>query len=111
MEAGLTLGFDVLAFLEIGGALPMGLARGRLLVDEITTLRKAAALHLEQNDQEGAFKRVRALRQRFVQSGVSGLEAELETLTKLDETLTRLSGHQGEAPMAIARDPVSGLPR
>ncbi len=102
---------DRLSFLTLSGKLPLGLARGRLLVDEITTLKKAAALHLEQNDQEGAWRLVRALTKRFAESRVPGLEKELETLAQLDKTLTRLSGHKGESPMAIARDPVTGLPR
>ncbi len=94
------------------GALPLGLARGVLLVDEVTTLKKAAALHLEQNDQEGAWRLVRALKSRIAQSGVPGMEPELETLAHLDHTLTRLSGHQGEPGEAmVARDPISGLPR
>ncbi|MCA9539098.1 MAG: hypothetical protein KC620_09425, partial [Myxococcales bacterium] len=71
----------------------------------------AAALHLEQNDQEGAWRLVRALRQKFEQADVPGLEAELETLANLDVTLTRLSGHQGEARPVASRDPVTGLPR
>jgi hypothetical protein len=93
------------------GPLPLGLQRGRLLVDEITTLKKASELHLQKNDQEGAYRLVHALQQRFAQSKVSGLEKELKTIAKLDETLTRLSGHKGEAPMAsVRRDGVSGLP-
>ena len=94
-----------------GGPLPLGLARGRLLVDEITTLKAAAALHHEHNDQEGAWRMVRALRQRMAQTAVPGLDAELTLLDALDQTLTRLSGHQGEGPRIVARDPVSGLPR
>jgi len=93
------------------GALPLGLLRGRLLVDEITTLKKATELHLQKNDQEGAYRLVHALRQRFAQSKVSGLDKELTTISKLDETLTRLSGHQGEKPAVISRrDGVNGLP-
>ncbi len=93
------------------GALPLGLLRGRLLVDEITTLKKATELHLQKNDQEGAYRLVHALRQRFAQSKVSGLDKELATISKLDETLTRLSGHQGEKPAVISRrDGVNGLP-
>jgi hypothetical protein len=91
--------------------LPLGLSRGRLLVDEITTLKKATELHLQKNDQEGAYRLVRGLRQRFVQSRVSGLEKELAMITKLDETLTRLGGHKGEAPTVVSRrDGVNGLP-
>ncbi len=92
-------------------ALPLGLQRGRLLVDEITTLKKATELHLQKNDQEGAYRLVHALRQRFAQSKVTGLDKELATITKLDETLTRLSGHQGEKPAVVSRrDSVNGLP-
>jgi Ca-activated chloride channel family protein len=91
--------------------MPLGLSRGRLLVDEITTLKKATELHLQKNDQEGAYRLVRGLRQRFVQSRVSGLEKELAMITKLDETLTRLGGHKGEAPTVVSRrDGVNGLP-
>ena len=93
------------------GALPLGLTRGPLLVDEITTLKKAAELHLQKNDQEGAYRLVHALHQRFAQSKVPGLDKELTTIAKLDETLTRLSGHQGEKPAVVSRrDTVSGLP-
>lgn len=96
---------------ERQGPLPLGLVRGPLLIDEITTLKKAAELHLQKNDQEGAYRLVHALHQRFVQSKVSGLEKELGTIAKLDETLTRLSGHQGEPPAVVSRrDAVSGLP-
>ncbi|HRH46109.1 MAG TPA: hypothetical protein PKY82_30980 [Pyrinomonadaceae bacterium] len=93
------------------GPLPLGLVRGRLLIDEITTLKRASELHLQKNDQEGAYRLVHALHQRFVQSKVSGLEKELSTIAKLDETLTRLSGHKGEAPTVVSRrDGVNGLP-
>ena len=93
------------------GPLPLGLLRGRLLVDEITTLKKATELHLEKNNQEGAYQLVRGLRQRFGQSKVSGLEKELATISKLDETLTRLSGHKGEPATVVSRrDAVNGMP-
>ena len=93
------------------GPLPLGLLRGRLLVDEITTLKKATELHLEKNDQEGAYRLVHGLRQRFVQSKVSGLDKELATISKLDETFTRLSGHKGEPATVVSRrDSVNGLP-
>lgn len=93
------------------GPLPLGLVRGKLLVDEITALKKATELHLQANNQEGAYRLVHALRQRFEQSKGAGLEKELATIAKLDETLTRLSGHKGEAPAVVSqRDSVSGLP-
>jgi Ca-activated chloride channel family protein len=93
-----------------GAPLPLGLARGRLLVDEVTTLKAAAAAHLEKNDQETAFRLVRAAKTRFVQSGVPGLEKEIELLTRLDETLTKLSGHAGEPLVLRPRNPLTGLP-
>lgn len=94
------------------GPLPLGLARGVLLVDEVTTLKQAARLHLEHNDQEGAWRLVRTVRARIAHSGVPGMAPELETLTHLEHTLARLSGHHGEPGGAfVARDPVSGLPR
>jgi Ca-activated chloride channel family protein len=93
------------------GPLPLGLARGKLLVDEVTTLKRAAELHLTKNDQEGAYRLVHALHTRLQRSAGLGLEKELETVGKLDATLTRLSGHQGEPTAQLRRDPVSGLPR
>jgi hypothetical protein len=90
--------------------LPLGLARGRLLVDEITTLKAAAAAHLEKNDQETAFRLVRAVKTRFLQSGVPGLEGEVALLTRLDETLTKLSGHAGEPVVLRPRNALTGLP-
>lgn len=94
-----------------GGNLPLGLSRGRLLVEEITTLKRAAELHLTKNDQEGAYRLVHALRRRFEQNAALKLDKELKTIARLDETLTKLSGHKGEPQAAVAREPVSGLPR
>ncbi|MFO0572875.1 MAG: VWA domain-containing protein [Polyangia bacterium] len=93
------------------GALPLGLARGRLLVEEVTTLKRAAELHLTKNDQEGAYRLVHGLRRRLETSAGLGLDKELETVARLDATLTKLSGHQGEATAALRRDTVTGLPR
>lgn len=101
---------DSIRFDLADDAMPLGLARGLLLVDQITALKKATALHLHDNDQEAAYRLVRALRQRFEVTEVPGLADELATIARLDETLTRLSGHQGEGTAQIARDPVTGLP-
>ena len=79
-------------------------------MDEVTTLKAAAAAHLEKNDQETAWRLVRAAKTRFVQSGVPGLEKEVELLTHLDETLTKLSGHAGEPVSVRPRNPLTGLP-
>jgi Ca-activated chloride channel homolog len=105
---------DTVEFTAWGGALPPGLARGKLLIDEITALKQATELHVQKNDQEGAYRLVRALRQRLEQGargGVTGLEQDLRMVAKLDETLTHLSGHKGEQRAAVQRDGVSGLPR
>ncbi len=91
--------------------MPLGLARGTLLIDEITTLKKASVLHRQQNKTEAAYRLVRALRKRFADSRVSGLKEERKLIDNLHKTLTRLSGHKGEAPSVIARDTVSGMPR
>ena len=41
----------------------------------------------------------------------TGSWKERALIRKLDETLTRLSGHKGEGGRVIARDAVSGLPQ
>lgn len=104
---------DRVSFSEwTGGVLPLGLRRGQLLVDEVTTLKRATSLHQEHNKTEQAFRLVRSLNQRFQQSRVTGLTKERELIAKLDETLTRLSGHRGEgSPTPARRDRVSGLPQ
>ena len=88
----------------------LGLTRGELLVDQATSLRRASALHHQQNDQEGAYRMVQAIAQRMRQAGVSGLEGELELLGQLEQTLAEASGHQGEDQLSVAIDPISGLP-
>ena len=91
---------------------PLGLRRGIMLVDQVTTLRKASILHREKNQTEKAFRLVRALHQRFQRSTDPTLKKERVLVAKLDETLTRLSGHQGEGPKPKPRPRhmVSGLP-
>jgi len=110
VERGGAARADGVSFDLVDGDLPPGLARGVMLVDEATALAKATGLHLQQNDQEAAYRIVRALRQRFEVAEVPGLEGELKLITDLDRTLTRLSGHRGEGTARIARDPVTGMP-
>jgi hypothetical protein len=81
---------------------PVGLARGLLLVDEITTLKQASVLHGQQNKTEQAYRIVRALKKKFADTRVSGLEKERVLIDRLDATLTRLSGHRRRAR---AREP------
>lgn len=89
-----------------------GLTRGVLLVDEVTTLKKATALHHEQNDQEGAYQLVHALASNFRGLVDPDLAEERLLVLALEATLGKLSGHQGEpGPGVAARDPVTGLPR
>lgn len=111
LERGGAQRTDGVRFDLVDGDLPIGLARGIMLVDEATALKKATGLHLQQNDQEAAYRIVRALRQRFEVAAVPGLESELKLIADLDRTLTRLSGHQGEGTAKVARDPVNGMPR
>ncbi len=100
------LGFPILA----PDKLPLGLARGLLLVDEITTLKQASALHGQNNKTEQAYQLVRALRKKFSESRVSGLDKEKMLIEKFDATLTRLSGHRGEPSRVSQRDVLTGMP-
>jgi Ca-activated chloride channel homolog len=101
---------DRLTFALDAGDVPLGLARGMLLVDEITTLKRASVLHGEKNDTERAFQLVHALRKKLADTRVSGLEKELALVERLDSTLTRLSGHQGEPARVSRRDVLTGMP-
>jgi Ca-activated chloride channel family protein len=102
---------DRLAFpiLE-SSALPLGLSRGLLLVDEITTLKQASVLHGQQNKTEQAYQLVRALKKKFADSRVSGLEKEKKLIERFDATLTHLSGHRGEPARVSKRDALTGMP-
>lgn len=87
-----------------------GLRRGTLLVDQSTALKEAARLHHEANDQEKAYQLVHALASLHRQTADPSLAREREMVERLETTLAKLSGHQGEAPSG-ALDPISGLPR
>ncbi|MCB9700527.1 MAG: VWA domain-containing protein [Myxococcales bacterium] len=90
----------------------VGLSRGRVLVDEATSLAKAAALHHEQNDQEGAYQIVHALAGILRGTIDRDLADERVMVENLEGTLAKLSGHAGEPGRgAPAIDRVSGLPR
>lgn len=87
-----------------------GLTRGELLVDEATTLRRAATAHHQDNDQERAYQLVRALRGRIEQAQDPELHCELEMIGQLESTLAKASGHQGEGFSVNRIDPITGLP-
>jgi Ca-activated chloride channel family protein len=100
------LGFPLLA----PEKLPLGLARGLLLVDEITTLKQASALHGQNNKTEQAYQLVRALKKKFSETRVPGLDKEKKLIEKFDATLTHLSGHRGEPSRVSQRDVLTGMP-
>lgn len=88
-----------------------GLVRGARLVDQATALARAAALHHEQNDQEGAYQLVHALASIYRQDHDPDLASERTLVFALERSLAKLSGHAGEpAPAAPSVDRVSGLP-
>jgi hypothetical protein len=89
----------------------VGLARGAMLVDEVTAFKKATALHHEQNDQEGAWRLVHELSGRWAGTADPELARELELIASLESTLALLSGHRGEGPVGtLGRSGLSGLP-
>ena len=87
-----------------------GLSRGLLLVDELTVLKKATALHHESNDQEAAWQLLSALSQRMAASRDPQLQIEVDLVTKLEQTLRQLAGRQGET-LTHTVEPVTGLPK
>jgi Ca-activated chloride channel family protein len=93
-------------------AASLGLVRGSLLVDQATSMKKAASLHLEHNDQEGAYRIVHALATRYKHSVDPDLAEERTTVMAMLDTLARLSGHLGEGGSSgtLLRDQVTGLP-
>lgn len=92
----------------------LGLTRGLLLVDQVSAMKQAMKLHHESNDQEGAYQLIRGLATRHRRSHDSSLAKEREMVFKLESTLARLSGHQGEGASGQGGerqlDSVSGLP-
>ncbi len=98
--------------LVVTGRPQVGLARGLALVDEVTVLKAATALHHEKNDQEGAYQLVHALAGRWAGDPDPELLVEQDLIAKVEARLAKLSGHQGEAtPLVSGRDAVNGLPR
>jgi Ca-activated chloride channel family protein len=108
-------GTAVKAQVDLTSVLPAaaseGLVRGRLLVDQATALARAAALHHENNNQEGAYQTVHALASLYRQTVDPTLADERTLVFNLERTLAKLSGHAGEPAVASeAVDRVSGLP-
>ncbi len=89
----------------------VGLARGMLLVDQVTALKEATRLHHEANDQEGAYQLVHALATRLRGEGDATMNGERTLVFALEQTLAKLSGHEGEPSSTLSgRHAVSGLP-
>ncbi len=88
----------------------LGLARGFYLVNQITALKAATALHHEKNDQDGAYKIMHALGALMRQDSDSTLAAERELVFKLEAHLATLAGYQGESTPTPHRDSITGLP-
>ena len=88
----------------------VGLARGLLLVDEVTTLKEATRKHHEDNDQEAAYQLVHALAASFRGLADRELKPERTLVLELEAQLAKLSGHAGEATPSRGKHPVTGLP-
>jgi len=89
---------------------PLGLQRGRVLVDEVTALKQATALFHEKNDQDGAFQIVHAVASLLRQTLDADLAGERKFTSELENQLAQRSGHAGEPTAQRRRDPVSGMP-
>ena len=76
-----------------------GLSRGEYLINEYTMLKRAATLHLVENDQEGAYQVIDRLRTLSPRNDPD-LVKEYELVDKMYATLALLSGHAGEARSA-----------
>ena len=87
----------------------VGLSRGAMLVDEYLTLKKAASVHLFDNDQETAFRLVSGLLKRFSAAKDATLAPELKLIADVHGTLALLSGHVGEMQPAAGARKVSPL--
>ena len=88
----LATGIALMEGVEVGS----GLNRGEYLINEYSMLKRAATLHLVENDQEGAYRMVDRLRSLSPRNDPD-LEIEYELVDKMYATLALLSGHAGEA--------------
>ncbi len=90
-------------------AVQAGLSRGACLVDQYLTLKKAAQVHLFENDQETAYRLVHGLLTRLQTNSDADLAPELKLVRDLHNTLAFLSGHTGEIEPETAGLPASPL--
>ena len=80
-----------------------GLCRGEFLINEYTMLKRAATLHLVENDQEGAYRMVDRLRSLSPRNDPD-LDIEYELIDKMYATLALLSGPRRRGPFGISFD-------
>lgn len=88
-----------------------GLTRGELLVDEATTLRRASMLHHEDNDQERAYRLVRALHARLMQANDATLQGRSTWLGCSPTRSRRRRGTRGRAARGRGSTPSPGCRR
>jgi Ca-activated chloride channel family protein len=88
----------------------LGLRRGRLLVDQVTSLKEAGIAHHERNDQEAAYRIIRDLASLYRGTTDPDLAEERRLVFELEQTLAEMSGHHGEPQLSHALHPVTGLP-
>ena len=87
----------------------LGLRRGRVLVDEITTLKAATLAHHDLGDDAQAWRLLRDLEQRLDMAEDPALRPEWERVAEL---MGLIEPMVDPADRRISlRDPVSGLPR
>ena len=88
----------------------LGIKRGQLLVNQVTSLKKAAQFHHLKNDQERAYRTMHQLASLFRKLPDPTLEKEQKLVLKLEHTLAGMSGHRGEISSTKPLDPITNLP-
>ena len=73
---------------------------GHLLIDEFTVLRRATTAHHLENDQQAAYRYMRALASRLRQTKLADLDQERKLVDSLEERFAFLSGNQREPGLA-----------
>lgn len=95
-EAGRTVRAQSDVRLQHPRDLQAGLTRGRALVDEFLTLRRAASAHLFDNDQETAFQLTADLVRRLERIDDPALDPERTLAANVHQTFAELSGNTVE---------------
>ena len=90
----------------------VGLRRGWMLINEIASLKKAGQRHHVNNDQVGAYKIIRDLANLYRLNNDETLRGEVDLVSRLEQTLARLAGFEGEGMLRgrTYPDSITGLP-